>query len=134
MKIPNMATDGLALCFVIIGLFVLPFQTVLWGIAAFVIATVVVILLNATRLLAGGDGKFIAAATPYIFLIDIRLITAFFAACLLGAFATHRLIKHTPMRQLVPHWASWEQSKRFPMGFPLAMTLIGLLLIVARGG
>ncbi len=134
MKIPNLATDGLAVAFLIIGFFVLPFQMVLWGIAGFVIATIAVILLNALGLLAGGDGKFIAAATPYVMFGDLRLLIALLAACLLGAVVTHRVAKLTPLRNLVPHWASWEQGKRFPMGFPLAMTLILYLLIVARLG
>ena len=131
MKIPNLATDALAIAYVVLGFFALPFDTYLWGYAYFGIMLVVGILLNAAGVMGAGDSKFIASAAPYIALADIPLVMMLLSGSLLGAYATHRIAKHSPLRQTVPHWESWQTGKRFPMGFPLAMTLIGYLLIVA---
>ena len=55
---------------------------------------------------------------------DLRLILALFAACLLGAFATHRLARLIPpVRRATADWESWTR-KDFPMGLALAGTLI----------
>jgi prepilin peptidase CpaA len=48
-----------------------------------------------------------------------------FAACILGAFACHRIARAMPaIRAITPDWASWTHHK-FPMGLALA----GLLII-----
>jgi len=64
---------------------------------------------------------------PVLLLIGIILNAC---ACLLGGFMAHRLARMTPIRNAVPHWESWSTGKRFPMGFPLGMTLVGYLLII----
>ena len=80
LKIPNRVTDALALSYVIIGFFVLPFDVYLWGIGQFVIVLLAVFILNMLGLLSGGDGKFIASSAPYIALSDIRLVLLILAA------------------------------------------------------
>lgn len=134
LKIPNYVTDGLALAYVVIGFFVLPFDVLLWGIGQFIIVLLAVFVLNILRLLSGGDGKFIAASAPYIAVSDLTLVLIIFSASLLAAFVTHRLVRASPLRKLVPNWASWTSGKRFPMGFPLSMTLITYLVIVWQNG
>ena len=134
MKIPNLATDGLALAYVVLGLIALPFETYLWGYAAFGVMLVFGILLNSAGVLGAGDAKFIASAAPYIAWADARMVILILAACLLAGYVTHRAAKASPLRRMVPHWESWSQGKRFPMGFPLAMTLVIYLgLAVATG-
>ncbi len=130
MKIPNLATDGLAACYIVLGFLALPFDLYLWGFAHYAVMLVAGIALNAARIMGAGDSKFIAAAAPYVAIADLRLILFLFPAALIAAFVTHRLAKHSPLRAMVPNWASWDQGKRFPMGFPLGMTLIIYLLIV----
>ncbi len=130
MKIPNLATDGLAASYIVLGFLALPFDLYLWGFAHYAVMLVVGIALNAARIMGAGDSKFIAAAAPYVAIADLRLILFLFPAALIAAFVTHRLAKHSPLRAMVPNWASWDQGKRFPMGFPLGMTLIIYLLIV----
>ncbi len=130
MKIPNLATDGLLLAYAILGFFVLPFSDYLWGYSHFAVMLLIGITLNAAGQMGAGDSKFIASAGPFVALSDLRLVLVLLAACFLAGYATHRIARHTPIRNLVPHWESWEQGKRFPMGFPLACTLIFYLLLV----
>ena len=87
------------------------------------IALVVFFVLHAVGAMGGGDAKFIAAASPFVALGDLRLVMALLAASLLAAFLTHRLAMYTGLRQLAPDWVSWRGGKKFPMGLALAATL-----------
>jgi prepilin peptidase CpaA len=130
MKIPNIAVSALVISYAVFGLFTLPFDVYVWGYAHLLIALIAGIFLNAAGAMGAGDAKFIAAAAPMIALDDLRLIIVLFAACLLSGYVSHRIAKYTPIRRAVPHWESWEAGHRFPMGYPLAMTLIFYLVIV----
>jgi prepilin peptidase CpaA len=131
MKIPNLAVGALVLCYAVLGLFVLPFEQYLWHWTHLVILLVVGIFLNAAGVMGAGDAKFIAGAGPMISSADIRLLIPLFATCLLAGYAAHRVSRASPLRKAVPHWESWDAGRRFPMGFPLGMTLIAYLAIVA---
>ena len=131
MKIPNLAVGALLLSYAVLGLFVLPFEQYLWHWSHFIVLLIVGIFLNAGGVMGAGDAKYIAAAGPMISTADVRLLIPLFAAALLGGFAAHRLARVSPVRKAVPHWESWEAGRRFPMGFPLGMTLVGYLIIVA---
>ncbi|MEP1765345.1 MAG: prepilin peptidase [Sulfitobacter sp.] len=123
MKITNKANLALAGVFVLIGLIALPFDVYLWRLASLGIVLVVGIVLNAAGVMGAGDSKFIAAAAPFIALGDLRLLMVLFMAVLLASFVTHRAAKYTGLRKLAPHWTSWEQGKKFPMGLALGTTL-----------
>ncbi len=131
MKIPNIATDGLIICYAILGLFALPFVDYLWHWSHFAVMLAAGIVMNAARIMGAGDAKFIASAAPMVALADLRLIIILLTACLLAGYATHRLARISPLRRMTPDWESWETGKRFPMGFPLSMTLLFYLVIVA---
>ena len=124
MKITNTTNLALAGVFVVIGLIALPFDAYLWRLLGLVIVLLVGIVLNAAGVMGAGDSKFLAAAAPYVALGDLRLMMVLFTAVLLAAFVTHRIARHTPLRRLAPHWTSWEQGKKFPMGLALGPTLI----------
>ncbi len=130
MRITNQAVVVLALVFVVVGLFVLPFQTYLWQLSHLAIVLVAGIILNAAGALGAGDAKFCAAAAPFVALGDLRLLIALFAAVLLAAYVTHRFAKFAGLRRFAPHWESWEQGKKFPMGLALGPAL---LLYIALG-
>jgi prepilin peptidase CpaA len=135
MKITNQAVVLLALIFVVLGIFLFPFGDYLWRLAAMVIVLVVGIVLNAAGALGAGDAKFAAAAAPFISLGDLRLMMALFMATLLAAAVAHRTAKYTPLRQMAPHWVSWDKGKKFPMGLALGPTLaIYLILGTFYGG
>ncbi|MEM5521965.1 prepilin peptidase [Sulfitobacter sp. AS59] len=134
MRITNPTVLALAAVFVVIGPIALPFETYLWHLLAMAVALVVGIFLNAAGVMGAGDAKFIAAAVPFVALGDLRLMLALLMATILAAAATHRGAKYTPIRKMVPHWTSWEQSKKFPMGLALGPTLAIYLILGARFG
>jgi prepilin peptidase CpaA len=131
MKIPNIAVYTLVLCYAVLGLLALPFTDYLWHWTHLFVVLALGIVLNAIGAMGAGDAKFMAAAAPMISLGDIRQVMALFAACLLAGYATHRLARMSPIRKMTPDWESWTAGKRFPMGFPLSMTLVFYLLWVA---
>ncbi|WP_187429979.1 hypothetical protein ROLI_026080 [Roseobacter fucihabitans] len=135
MKITNRAVLALAGVFIALGWAVLPSLDVyLWRLAQLAIMLGFGIVLNAAGTMGAGDAKFIAASASYIALGDLRLVIALLAAALLAAVLTHRIARHTPLRKLAPHWQSWEQGKKFPMGFALGMTLALYLILGALNG
>ncbi|KEJ88246.1 prepilin peptidase [Sulfitobacter donghicola] len=123
MKITNKANLALVGVFLVIGLIALPFDVYMWRLLSLVIVLIVGIVLNAAGVMGAGDSKFIAAAAPFIALGDVRFLMLLFAATLIAAFVAHRTAKFTPLRQLAPNWASWDQGKKFPMGLALGATL-----------
>ena len=134
MKITNKAVLALTGVFIVLGLFLMPFPDYLWKLGSLVLVLIVGVILNAAGVMGAGDAKFIAASAPYIALGDLRLVIAIFMATLLAAFVTHRGIKQTPLRQLAPHWQSWERGKKFPMGLALGPTLALYLILGALYG
>ena len=134
MRITNPTVLALAAVFVVIGPIALPFETYLWHLLAMAVALVVGIFLNAAGVMGAGDAKFIAAAVPFVALGDLRLMLALLMATILAAAATHRGAKYTPIRKMVPHWTSWDQNKKFPMGLALGPTLAIYLILGARFG
>lgn len=124
MKIPNIAVGALVASYSVLGLIALPFDIYLWQWLHLVVMLIIGIILNALGAMGAGDAKFIAAAAPMVMIGDLQLIMFLFAACLVAGYVTHRIAMHSPLRNAVPHWESWQSGKRFPMGFPLAMTMI----------
>lgn len=131
MKIPNLAVGALVLAYAVLGLIVLPFDQYLWHWTHLVVLLLVGIVLNGAGAMGAGDAKFIAGAGPYLATNDLRLLIVLFAASLLAGYVAHRVARASPIRQAVPHWESWDAGRRFPMGFPLGMTLVLYLAIVA---
>jgi len=132
MKIPNVAVGALVIAYAVLGLIALPFEQYLWHWTHLAVVLLIGIIANAAGLIGAGDAKFAAAAAPMIGLDDLSKLLYLFSFCLVAGFVTHRIAKYTPVRKLVPHWESWSTGKRFPMGFPLAMTLVFYLILVLR--
>jgi prepilin peptidase CpaA len=132
MKIPNKAVIALSVVFLAGGLFLLPFHDYLWALALLAIVLVIGFVMNFLNLLGAGDAKFAAAMAPYFVGADIPFVMALFAACLLGAYAGHRTMKHIgPFRRATPDWVSWTH-RQFPMGLALAGALVVYLVNLAR--
>lgn len=128
MKIPNKAVMALAIAFLVIGLLLLPLKAWLWALGLGFGVLVVGFVGNAAGLFGAGDAKFAAAMAPFFIGADPRFVAGLFAACLLGAFASHRLAGLIPaFRRATSDWESWTH-KDFPMGLALAGTLIFYLL------
>ncbi len=125
MKIPTWSTDALALVFVVVGIFVMPFSDYLWRYAHFGVVLIVGMLLNAIGAMGAGDSKFLASAAPFVAIPDVGLVLFMLGAGLFVGFFLHRGARAIPpLRNMVPDWESWHQGKRFPMGFPLGAVLI----------
>ena len=130
MIIPNKAVYALFAVFIIVGFFLFPStDAYLWRFSHFAVISVLGIVLNAIGFLGAGDAKFMAAAAPMVAISDIGFLSIVFGACLLSGYALHRLAKNSPLRKMVPDWESWDSGRRFPMGFPLAMTLVAYLVL-----
>ncbi len=125
MKIPTWSTDALALVFVVVGLFVMPFSDYLWRYAHFGVVLVVAMLANALGVMGAGDSKFLASMAPFVALDDVGLVFFLLGAGLFVGYFVHRAARAIrPLRNLVPEWESWHQKKRFPMGFPMGGVMI----------
>ncbi|MEM8979675.1 MAG: prepilin peptidase [Pseudomonadota bacterium] len=131
MKIPNHVTDLLFVLFVILGFFALPWEDYLWRYANFAGGLAFGFLFYATGSMGAGDSKFIAAALPYVAAADLIFTGMIFAAALLGAWVTHKLVAMSPLRRLAPDWASWHAGPKHPMGIALSATLIVYLGLCA---
>ncbi len=123
MKIPNTAVGTLVGIFLVVGLIALPLSDYPWRLLHLAVMLCVGFVVNAAGLMGAGDAKFIAAAAPFVALGDSAALCLIFAATLLGAFATHRIAKHSPLRHMAPDWQSWSSGNKFPMGFALGGTL-----------
>lgn len=123
MKIPNYSVYGLALGFVLAGVFLMPFTDYLWRLAALPVVLVAGMVLNAVRLIGAGDAKFVAAASPYVMVADAGAVLMLYLALLVITAILHRAAKASPLRRLAPDWQSWTSGKRFPMGVTLGLTL-----------
>jgi len=125
MKIPTWSTDALAIVFVVVGIFVMPFSEYLWRYAHFGVVLLVAIALNAIGAMGAGDSKFLASAAPFVALDDVGFVFMLLAMGMFVGYFIHRAARAiTPIRNLVPDWASWHQGKRFPLGFPMGAVLI----------
>ncbi|MDB5660623.1 MAG: hypothetical protein JWS10_3238 [Cypionkella sp.] len=128
MKIPNKAGAAMLILWLVLGLIMVPFNLWLWGWALAVCVLVAGFILNAGGAVGAGDAKFAAAMAPVFIHADLRFVLGLYAACLLGAFAAHRLVGFAPaFRAATPDWQSWTH-KDFPMGLALSGTLIFYLL------
>ena len=133
MRIPNKAVLALTGVFAIVGLFVLPLPE--YGFRWLQLAGVLLLgmVFNAAGAMGAGDAKFIAAAAPMVAPADATSVLVLLSACLLTGYASHRIARATALRRMVPDWQSWTSGNRFPMGFPLAATLVLYLGLAAAG-
>lgn len=131
MRIPNKSVYLLVAVYAVFGLLALPLQAYLWGWVHLPVVLSIGFVLNVTGLVGGGDAKFAAAMAPFIALADLGWYLFLFSVTMIAAFICHRLIRAIPpIRNIVPDWQSWTR-KEFPMGFPLAGSLVFYLALAA---
>lgn len=135
MRIPNWAVDSLGVIFILGGALLMPtWVSYGWQLLHLPVGIALGFLFYAAGAVGAGDAKFAGAAAPFFVIGDLRLLLVIFAAVLLAGFAAHRIAKHTRLRQLAPHWQSWETGKSFPMGLCLGATLALYLILAAFYG
>lgn len=130
MKIPNNAVMAMAGVWVAFGWLTFPWAAWAWGFALLAIVLAIGFLMSTFRMLGAGDAKFAAAMAPFFTGADYRLVMFIVAACLLGAFVVHRILRGIPaVRSATPDWASWTHHK-FPAGLALA-GMVTIYLVAA---
>ena len=133
MKIRNAAVLALVAVFAVVGLLVLPLEVWAWRWLHLPVVLGIGLLLNIALGVGMGDVKFAAASAPFFSADPGRVILAILLlqACLILAFALHRIARSIPaVRAATPDWASWGH-KKFPFGLVLVATLLSYLGIVA---
>lgn len=124
MRIPNKSVYAMVVVYAVLGLIALPFDAYLWGWLHLPVILAIGFVLNVTGLVGGGDAKFAAAMAPFIAFADLGWYLFLFSVTLIAALVCHRLARLIPpVRNIVPHWESWTR-KEFPMGLPLAASLV----------
>lgn len=129
MKIPNKAVLALMVVYAVIGLIALDLNQWAWQWTHFVVILALGFVMTITGIVGAGDAKFAAAAAPFVMRADSFNLIAIFGICCVLGFVTHRLARISPIRKMVPHWESWERTRDFPMGYPLAGTLVIYLVL-----
>ena len=146
MRIKNHAVLALTLVYIVIGLIAIPpwstgsvggnlgpftvsMPVYFWQLLHIVVVLVIGIFLNAAGTMGAGDAKFLAAASAFVWLGDLRIMLMILTACILAAVVTHRLARITKLRTIAPHWESWSRGKQFPMGFALGGSLAMYLIL-----
>jgi prepilin peptidase CpaA len=135
MKIPNKAVIALVAVFLLVGPFVLPLAE--WGLRWTHLAVVLAagFVLNLVRVVGAGDAKFLAAMAPFVALSDLFPFFFVLGAALPAALIVHRLARAVPaVRRMTGEWESWTRPRVFPMGLPLAGTLVIYLALAAAAG
>ncbi len=134
MKIPNRAVLALVTIYLLVGPVALPLEIWLWRWLNLLAVLIVGFILHLTGSLGAGDAKFAAAAAPFIPLADGATVFVILAAMSLAALIAHRGVMHVSrLRNLAPNWSSWDNPK-FPLGLPLAGTLVLYLTLTASSG
>jgi prepilin peptidase CpaA len=134
MKIYNELNLALLGVFLVIGPFVLPFADWAWRLTHLPVVLAIGMLLNVAGIAGGGDVKFAAAMAPFIAVGDFMVLMFLLVVTILASLVTHRGFRAIPaVRRATPDWLSWERTKQFPMGLPLALTLVAYLLLAAFG-
>ncbi len=128
MTIPNRLSIWMVAAFLLPALFTLAPVTILWHLVAAALVLVVGFVLNAMRMMGGGDAKFGAAMAPYVFLDSIDEFSLTLGLFLFAALLSHRIARRTPaLKNLAPDWVSWTAGRNFPMGYAMAGALIWYL-------
>ena len=129
MKIPNKAVLALIAVFLVVGAIALSWDAYFSRMIHFVVILAVGFILSIANLFGAGDAKFAAAMAPFVALGDVTMMIIIFAVSIVFGFVTHRVARMIPaIRNATPEWVSWTETKKFPMGYPLALALVGYLI------
>lgn len=130
MTIPNRLSIAMVVAFLLPALIFLDPVTILWRLGAAIIVLVIGFVLNALRILGGGDAKFATAMAPFIAFDGLEMFMRILMVFLLAALVTHRLAGRIKFaRALAPGWVSWQAGRNFPMGLALAGSLAAYLVL-----
>lgn len=133
MSIPNEVSLLLLGLFVVSAPFLVGLPDMGGRMIIAVVLLVIGIMLNALRLIGGGDVKLLSAG---ILFVDpsIDHVSLFFQV--LGMMSLSGVIVHRglaylpPVSKAVPEWSSWGERGKFPFGLSIAASVIFYLGLV----
>jgi len=129
MKIPNTSVLAMAAIWPLIGWYLVPMPSWLWGFAIMAVVFVLGFLMYLTGTFGAGDAKFAAAMAGMFVGGDIGEILLIIFVCMVGALFVHRVLRSLPfVRNATPNWESWERRRYFPFGLALSSILVVYLL------
>jgi prepilin peptidase CpaA len=129
MKIPNASVLAMAAVWPLIGWYLVPMESWLWGFALMAIVFVAGFLLYLTGTFGAGDAKFAAAMAGIFIGGNIGEILLIIFVCMVGSLFLHRLLRSLPfVRNATPDWESWTKRRYFPFGLALSAIVIFYLL------
>lgn len=124
MKITNNTVLALVGIFVVVGFFVLPLDAYLWRFAYAGIALVITFIMNALRMIGGGDAKFVAAGALFVASGDWVSAAVILVCTMLATPILMFIARISPIRRLTPEWKCWSAGLHLPMGIALGAALI----------
>lgn len=125
LRIPNGLVLGVVAVFGVCGLWGLPLDVFALALVAgiAVLAAGVLIHNAAAGHVGAGDLKLIAALTPFIAWRDLGGLLLLWAVVTVAGLMVHRLARAVA-RGRVTGWAAIDQSRFFPLGVLLGVTMI----------
>jgi len=146
-RISNLTVWALFIAFVAIGLATMPLTDFLWRFAGYGIAFAYGFLMWMARQMGGGDVKFMAVAALFVHPGDAGLAIFILLAALIGSSLAVLISYNSPLKNLAPDWASWQEKdptktgsvgkgRKFtiPMGTGLGLALSSYLVMGATLG
>lgn len=129
MKIPNTAVIAMAAIWPLIGWYLVPLETWLWGFAIMAAVFVAGFLLYLTGTFGAGDAKYSAAMAGLFVGGNIGEILLITFVSMIGSLLLHRILRSLSfVRNATPDWESWTRKRFFPFGLALSCIVVFYLL------
>lgn len=134
MKITNKTVLLLIGIFVVIGPFLLSWEAYLWRFAYAGIVLAITFVMNALRMIGGGDAKFVAAGALYVAAGDWVSAAIILVCTMLATPILMLIARISPIRRLTPEWKCWTAGLHLPMGIALGSALMLYYALPLMGG
>jgi prepilin peptidase CpaA len=133
MTIPNWLVLVIAALYVVLGPVVLDFDRYLWGFANGGVVLAAGFLLFLTGQFGAGDAKFAASVALFVDYGDIPTMLWLYAIIALLSVGALALVKwRMPEFAALSAFKSLQDRRRFPLGLPLALSILVYLALVVR--
>ncbi len=135
MIIPNIMVLALLGVFIIIGPFVLPFETYLWRFAHFGVVLAVGYIFYLIAGIGAGDVKFAAAMATFIALPDWGFALILYTVFSLLGLLLHQIARRIGfIQRITSGWKSFDLKQgHYPLGISLAVMHLVYLSLGAFG-
>ncbi len=125
MRIPNEISVYAGLVFILAMPFFLSFESYGFRVAVGGWVLVAGFILNALGLLGGGDAKFATVMAPFVTPGQYIYLLMAYLASILVCFVFLRLLQFVAQRRgILQDWKSFSAGRKFPMGLPIAVTML----------